>query len=383
MNQFGHKQVVLVVIILGLVVAATVLLLGNKSDIQSSSSGEKQIISLGAAVPLTGKASSYGERIRNGLDLAVEEINAQQTRFELKVLHEDTKSETAAAVNAAKKLVEVDGVPILFVVRSNDVLAIAPFTEQKKVVLFTPLAGSDDISSAGDFVFRNRETASLHGTKMAEFLFEKGFRRIALVRAESANSVSYANSFSRRFQELGAAIVSSETYQEDEKDFRTILLRLLREEPQAVYVAPATEKDGGLLVKQLAELGENIRIASAVTIEGPDFLKTAGNAAEGVWITSPGLNLNNPVVKEFLALHQQRFGTEGDFVSANAYDAMQILFQAFSVCEGTNPACVRDTLYRTKDYLGVGGKTTFDKNGDVVKPLMLKVVQNGKFIPLE
>ncbi|MDD5163156.1 MAG: ABC transporter substrate-binding protein [Candidatus ainarchaeum sp.] len=361
-------------------IAATILLAGCTNPNQPKS----EPIMIGAPLSLTGATASFGERVRNSMEIAIKEINSEQATFELIPVYEDTQSETAKAVDSAKKLIEIDKVNILFgVVRSNEVMAIAPLTEEKKIILFTPMAGSDAISSAGDFVFRNRETASLHGKQMAEFLFQKGFRNIAIVRAESENSISYAKFFSKRFEELGGKIVFNSAYNEKETDFRTIISQIMEKNPESIYLSPAADKDGGFFVKQLGEMGFSGQIASSISIEGPGFIKNAGEAAENTLITYPTLDKTNPKAEEFSKKYFSQYGSEPDFVAANSYDGIRILFNAIIFCNSDEPACIRDYLYSVKDYNGIGGNTTFDSNGDVIKPLTIEIMHNGEFVKYE
>ena len=62
---------------------------------------------------------------------------------------------------------------------------------------------------------------------------------------------------------------------------------------------------------------------------------------------------------------------------------MRIVADAVKSCKGDNSECIKSFLYKVKDYPGVGGLTTFDQNGDVVKPVILKTVKNGQFVKYE
>lgn len=344
---------------------------------------EKSVIKIGAALPLTGKMASFGEDMKHGFDLALNEIN-QQNNYQLEIIYEDTQAEADIAVNSVTKLINIDQVPIILgPARSNNVLAVAPITEQNKVILFTPIASAEDISFAGDYVFRNRETASFHGQVMAEFLNSKGIEKVAVMMANSANSITYGKNLSQRFEELGGQVVYSTEYNDQATDFKTEILKAKNAGAQAFYVAVAAGFDAGIIVRQIRELGFDGLITASMGVESPEFVEGAGQAAEGVIWTSAMLDESNARTKDYKKNYHDLAGKESSVYAANAYDGLHMLSQALDSCKGPNTDCIRDYLYSLKDYPGIGGRTSFDQNGDVAKDLFLKTVKNNQFIKYE
>ncbi len=342
----------------------------------------KEPIKIGAALTFTGKGASLGERLKNGIDLAVEKIN-KQGNLKLEVVYEDTLSEVDSAVSVARKLVDIDKVKVVIgPVRSNDVLAIAPITEQSKVILFTPIAAADEISQAGDYVFRNRESAVSHGKGMAKFLKNKNIDKLALFTAKSANSISYSKFFKEEFEKLGGQISMDHQYDENTSDFRTDILKAKNSGAKTFYLAVALGKDAGNLVKQIKELAPETLITGSAAIGTKEFLDI-GLVAEGVIFSSPVFDLNDPKVQAFNETYKIKYNKDADAFEANAYDAVMLISDAIQKCGGEKTDCIRDYLYVVKDYPGMGGLTTFDKNGDVNKPIMLKTVKDGKFVKYE
>ena len=158
MNRKNIAIILSIVIVLILLI--TLLTLGN-GDISSffilGNNPEK--ITIGFAVPLTGKASSYASDMINGSELALELLKSKN-KDNIKFVFEDTTGLAEKAVSALNKLINFDNARIIVSISSNEMLAIAPITQEKKVILFTPIAGAEEISLAGDYVFRNRETAT-------------------------------------------------------------------------------------------------------------------------------------------------------------------------------------------------------------------------------
>jgi len=371
-------------IIIGIIIA--VIIIGGIWYTLSRKPTEEEAIKIGVVLSFTGKTASYGEEIKNGMELAISEVNQELKDFKIEMIYEDTQSETKSAVDAVTKLLEVDKVNIIVgPVRSSCVLAVAPLSEAKKVILFAPVAASEDITYAGDYVFRNRETAGLHGKKMAEFLTNEEVSKAAVFIAQSANAITYGNSFMENFQNLGGNIVFSVEYNENLIDFKVDITKTKNKEAEVIYIAAATGKDAGILMKQIKEMGfEGLVVGSGGTLENEEFLTGAGIASEGLIVTSPAFNIEDPQIQPYRNKYKSLYGKESSPFAANGYDAIKILVKAMEYCGGDKDTdCIRDFLYNLKDYPGIGGITTFDENGDVIKPLQLKTVKNGEFVPYE
>ncbi|MFC1598761.1 ABC transporter substrate-binding protein [Patescibacteria group bacterium] len=364
-------------IILIIVIILAIALIGY--TFAQVSEQEKSVIRIGAALPLTGKMASFGEDMKYGFDLALREVN-QNSKYQLRIIYEDTQAEADISVSTVTKLINIDQVPIILgPARSNNVLAVAPITEQNMVILFTPISSAEDISQAGDYVFRNRETAGYHGQVMAEFLKTKT-DKIAVLIANSANSKTYGKSLIARFEELEGQVVYSTEYNDDATDFKTEILKAKNSGAEAFYLAVAADFDAAIIVRQIREMGFSGLITASMGVESPEFVEGAGQAAEGVIWTSAMLDDSHPEFENYKKNYQELAGKDSSVYAANAYDALHMLSQAIESCNGADTNCVRDYLYELKDYPGIGGKTSFDLNGDVAKDLFLKTVKDGKFI---
>ena len=363
---------------LAVVVWGGVELFGTKEE------KTKEAIKIGAALSLTGKAAYYGEQTKNGLELAIEKIKEENYPFELELIYEDTQSDATPAVSAINKLIDIDKAKLIIgPIRSSDVLAAAPIAEKNRVVLFITVASTDEITQAGDYIFRNRETSAPHGKRMAEFLINKGIRRVAVFSSKSPNSIGYRKFFMDNFKQLGGQIVLFAEYDEKNNDFRTDISKVKNSGAEAFYVVPTLGKDGGLMTKQIRELGYKQLITTNPVPESTEFLETSGIYSEGVVFTSPAFDIDDPDIQDYRTSYKMAYGKESDFVSANAYDAMRIIAEAIKTCKSDNSECIKDYLYKVKDYPGVGGLTSFDQNGDVVKLVIIKTVKNGQFVKYE
>ena len=83
-------------------------------------------------------------------------------------------------------------------------------------------------------------------------------------------------------------------------------------------------------------------------------------------------------MSQFVSRYRERYGKDPDTTAGHFYDAVRIITAAANAAKDLSPAAIRDALHQVKDFPGVTGKMTFDDHGDVTKPVMIKVVKDGK-----
>jgi len=372
--------------IIGIVLAA-VIIIALAIFLNHKPSG----IVIGVSLPLTGPSAGIGERVKAAFEIAQADIAASGGP-NLNLVIEDDKGDPTTAVTVAHKLVETDGARIILgELKSDPLLAVAPYTEANKVLVFSPTAGADAISTAGDFVFRNIEKAEVHGRGAAAFFAQKGVSQIALFTAQASNAESYGTALKNALaagnpaQAGSVTVVSDISYKPDQTDFHTDIAKAKASGADGFYLAVATAKDAGLLVRQIRESGFQGIIMASVATDAPEFFQTAGASAEGTYITASYYDETDPANAHFKAEMEKKIpGNPGDGFAANGYDALELVAAGIRSCSAANAAintaCIRDFLYSTKNYPGIGGMTSFDQNGDVVKPVMIKVAQGGAFV---
>jgi len=351
----------------------------------SRKSTEKETIKIGAILPLTGKAAQYGQWAKNGFDLATEEINSLNYPYRLEMIYEDDAGDPKTGVSAFQKMISTDKISVVTgLILSKVALAVAPIAEQNKIVLLSTSASSDEMRNAGDYIFRNRESGIIHGQSMADYVFKKlGIKKAGALYANAENGITYAQAFKEQFQKLGGEIDFYEAFSEGETDFRTQLIKVKNKNLEVLYV-PGLVTEIGQILKQAEELDLGIKFLSSGGAEAPKLIEIAGKAAENLIYTYPAFNPDslNETVKRFTSKYLEKFGTKPEFIAANSYDAIKILAEIFKKY-GHNSSQIKDGLYGTKNYNGVAGILSFDEYGDVIKPVMLKIVKNGQFVPLE
>lgn len=339
---------------------------------------EPEVIKIGAILPLTGDGAKYGEEARNGIELALEDLKDPKIR----VIYEDDQGTANGAINAFNKLVESAKVPVIIgPMYSSTALAVAPLGERKKVVIFSPSASSPELTQAGDYFFRNWPSDVFEGGEMARFAYNTlRLRTFAILSVNLDYGVGLTKVFEKVFKSLGDQILTIEYYEQGATDFRTQLNKIKPLKLEAIYL-PGYYAEIGLILRQAKEIGLKTKFLSCVGFDNPKVLEIAGNAAEGVIFARPYYNpeSEDPIVKSFVERFTKKYGVAPGIYAAHAYDALKIVVQAIKE-GGYTAEGIKKALYSIKNFLGVTGNTSFDENGDVVKPIQILKVENGKFV---
>jgi len=266
-------------------------------------------------------------------------------------------------------------------VLSGSVLAVAPLAEQKKVIILSSTAVTGKITDAGDYTFRNRETATGHGKTMAEYAISKGWKKAAMLNANAEGPLAYANPFATRYQELGGTLVAQELYDKDSGDARTQISKVIDSKPEVIYTS-GFAKDIGINLKIAREMGYTGPFLTTPAMEDKAFLTAAQGAGEGIVYTS-GFNPGTQQAQEFKQKYANVYNDPNfSWFVANAYDALKLISKIVEQCNDDTD-CIKQQLYATQNYNGVSGTFSFDSKGDVDRPLILMQVKNGGFVPLE
>jgi branched-chain amino acid transport system substrate-binding protein len=343
------------------------------------SSAGAETIKVGAPLPLTGVRADAGAYGRNGLLIAKTEIAQDPARrFKLEFIFEDTQYNGRLAVTAFHKLKEVDHVNyVIGAFGSSEVLAVAPLAEESKTLLITPSAQSDEISHAGDYIFRVNHNTAQEAPFFSAFV-AKHMRgdTIHFLVIQTAFSPSYLKNFKPGILANGRKIGAEEEFDPATGDLRPQLTRLKAKNASDILLL-STPTHTALALKEAKELGLNARFFG-IAAEGPDIL-SAGRAAEGLFYPySYDSESAEPRLRRFLENYKVLYGSLPDYTAPNAYDAAYILSDCLEKV-GDNVSLVKDCLYQIKDYAGAGGTFSIDGNGDAVKQLIIKVVKNGEF----
>lgn len=344
---------------------------------------EAPVMKIGAVLPLTGEAAQWGIPPKQGAELAVAEINAAGgvSGRALKLYVQDSACDARTAVSAFQNLLATnsDVQVVIGAVCSSATLAIAPIAERRHIVLISPASTSPDISQAGDFIFRNIPTDALRGRVFAEYVFSQAnISRVAILYVNNDAGVGNKDAFTARFTEIGGEMLGAEAYPEGTRDVRSQLTKAKALNPEALMVVSYPD-DTIVVIKQARELVPELPLFfQAEAVEDPSVKEALGAALDGVTYILPA-KPKGATPDRFAEAYRKRYGNEPELFAAEGYDCVQLIADAFREAEGQATAtAIRDHLYSVRDHAGASGRTTFDRQGDVLKPMAVKQMKDGE-----
>jgi branched-chain amino acid transport system substrate-binding protein len=357
------KKKVIWTVVVGMVVIAVIFAVGNNDKKDTNT------IKIGSVSALTGDGAVYGEVSKRGLDIAVEEINAVGgvNGKKIEMVYEDGKCDGKSALNGAQKL-HGQGIDILLgVTCSGEVLSIAPFAEQNKMVLISPSGSNPDITKAGDYIFRNNPSDASRSVVFVQKILDLGYKNVAIISEQTDFSQGLRKSIIEVGNKKGLKIVFDEVFDKDSKDFRTTLSKLKNTQADSLILLPQTDVTMVPLYSQAYQLG--IRLPTFVAGEQMTAKteQSLGSIVKGVYVVeAPGLDSNNEIANKLLAKYKAKYGQLTlDFYMAASYDNAYIIKRAIEIAGTEDPTRVKEALYKIKDFKGAIGTYGFDSNGDI------------------
>ncbi len=335
----------------------------------------------GAILPLTGDLASYGQRTKNGIELAVDEWNTTHLDGpQVQVVYEDNVGKPKDSVNAYQKLRAVQNVPLIFGAASSpETLAIVPIANRDTVVVFSSISSSPELARVGgDYFFRIVPSDSFQAVILADWMQTLSIKKVAVMYLNNSWGVELLKAFEPRFVRDGGSIVATETCDSGNRDFRAQITKMLAAKPDAIW-APTYGKEGGLFLKQLKEAGYTGPVFGGDVWSSPELIEVASNAAEGARFVVAA-DFSGPEYERFAKAYEEKYGSKPDVYASLAYDMARIVCEGIGQGKRTGPE-LQKYLASMPPYEGVTGKTQFDQNGDVVgKAFSRKIYRDGKAV---
>lgn len=336
-------------------------------------------IVIGVVLPLTGHLASAGELMKQGLDLARNEINAAQpSNRQFKFIIEDDTSTAEGAVAAFNKLIDEDGVSVILGPASSSATKEAfPVAQENQVVAISPTSGERGLSAIGDFVFRIPLTTDVVVPKGIEVTYAKlGYQRVATMYDEiDGFSTDRDTALQEAFTARGIEVLATEPFRSGDTDFSAQLTRIKALEPDAIFVSALPPEKPGILT-QAAQLGISVPfiVSSLTDVE----VEAAGAAAEGTitfigWLSTDNTSKNQAFVQNY----SEAFGMEPNVFAVSSYAAVYILAEAIKNAASTDATAIRDALANIRDLDTVLGKFSFNADGDAVYEPKIMIVKDG------
>ena len=333
-------------------------------------------IKIGALFPMSGPGSYFGAQDKQGVELALEQLNkADINGYKFEVQYEDSSCSPLPATQAAKRLLDQFKPDVVIGEECSDAtLAVMPVMELAKVPLLNAGSSAIKITDPGNpWTFRIMPNEVMQGVDIATKAYNQFNARTAVLLHENTNAgIGNANVFAETFTKLGGKILADIGFGRDVNDFTSIATRVAGLGKIDVVPTYTLEGQGLKITQALAQAGvvkggggQSIQLGTIWLPFG--FEQKAGKAAVGyIRIVQFDPTDQRDVVRKFIEAFKAKYNADPTHLNAHAYD--QIMLIADVVRRGAKDAqSIRDGLAATKSFSGVTGSVEFDKTNQNTK----------------
>ncbi len=337
--------------------------------------GSSEPLEIGAVLPLSGAGAYFGVAGRKGIELAVEQINADGgvNGSPISVNFSDSQCSPLGAKQAAEKVIADGANAILGDECSSATLGMMPVLEQEEIPGVTPGSSALAITDPGNpWMFRIMPNEVMQGADLAAKSAAEMDAKTAVILHENTDAgIGNAEVFKEFFEEDGGKVLDVIGFDREVQDFTSIATRVAALGDLDVIPTYTLEGQGVNITNSLAQArvtkGGGGQAAQISTIWLPIGFedKVAPGAAEGfVRIVQFDPNDPNAAATTFLDDFKAKFNEVPNHISAHAYDAVKVLAEAATSQESTAPADIQAGLVAMDGFEGVTGTVSFAENDE-------------------
>lgn len=361
---------------------------GASSTSGAASAASGAAIKIGGIGPLTGGAAIYGNAVKNGTELAVEEINAQGgLQFELNF--QDDENDPEKSLNAYNNLKDWGMQALLGTVTTQPCLTVAPETAADNMFLLTPSASAADVIKE-DNAFQVCFTDPNQGVASADYIAENGLAtKIAIIYDSSdAYSSGVHDKFKEEAATKGLEIVADEAFTADNKTDFSVQVQKAKSSGAELVFLPIYYSEANLVIQEMNKQGCTASIFGCdgldglLTIEGADT-----SLFEGVMLLTPfAADAQDEKTQNFVSKYEEKYGETPNQFAADAYDGVYAILAACEqggVTADMDASAVCDALKVAMTQISVDGLTgegmKWEATGEVNKAPRAVKIQNGAY----
>ena len=346
-----------------------------------------ETITIGTTGPLTGGAASYGISVKQGAEIAIEEINKAggvklgDRSYNFALQFEDDEASEEKAVTAYNTLLDKKVDVIMGAVTSGSSLAIADLTKKDNLLQLTP-SGSAAGITANDNVFRLCFTDPLQGKMIADYVVNQGYESVAVLYNNADEySTGVYEAFKDELTESGNAdlLVAEESFVTGDVEFSSQLTKIKATDAKLIFV-PAYYEAAAYIAKQVKDLGVEADIVGSDGWDGVLGQVTDTSVLDGVVFLTPFYPSDpNENVQSFVKAYKEKFNNAvPDQFAADSYDSVYVLKAAFEKAQSKDTEALIKAMTEI-NVDGLTGNISFDVSGDPIKQPKFVTIMNGVY----
>ena len=367
------------------IIVTTILLIGCSRQ-PNSNVRDRTPIKIGFFGDLSGPTFNFGQSAKNGMLMAADEINQAGgiNGRRIDVVIDDDRGSPEQAAELAGKLISQDRVvAIIAAGTSGNSRAAAPKAQAAHIPMISPSSTDPAVTQVGDYIFRACFVDAFQGEVMARFAAQTlGAKKAAILfDFNSPYGRGLSDFFELSFSKLGGQIVAKPSYTQGDTDFKGQLSTIQLNDPDVIYI-PGYYNDVAVIAKQVRAIGLKQPLLGGDGWDAPELWPLAGDALNTSYITTHySADDPSPAIHTFVHEYKQRYGNlVPDAHAALAYDATRVLANAIERAGSTEAAKIRNALAETKDFPGVTGVISMDRDRNAVKPAVVLKLEDGSYI---
>ena len=375
------------------VLLACLMVVGMLAGCGSSKTAKNTALRIGMIGPLTGDAAVYGNAVKVGMEIAVEEINAKDG-LKIELNCQDDAHDAEKSVNAYNTLKDW-GMQILGgTVTTNPCRAVAPEAAKDRIFVLTPSASAEDVVDSGDNVFQLCFSDPNQGAGSANLIADRNMAQAIGVIYDASDA--YSSGIYESFMEVAATkglnVVCETSFTGDSKSDLSTQVAQCKDAGADLVFLPFYYTEAAQVLVQADKIGYDPIFFGCDGMDG--ILDVEGfdtSLAEGLMMMTPfAADAKDEATQSFVAKYKEKTGGVPNQFAADAYDVVYALYKACTAAgiDGTTPsaeAC--DKLiaqFTTMSFDGLtGAGMTWDSNGFVSKVPTAVKIENGAYVGID
>jgi len=327
-------------------------------------------IRMAAILPLSGEGASWGQAIKNGMEMAYDKLPVN-IQSKIEIVYEDDAHSPRMSISALHKLLSAGPIDLVINESSATAKALAPILESKHIPLLA-IASDPEVVHGRNFAFNFWVTPEEEAKVLLSEMQRRGYRRIARITTTHPGTLAL-NEAVDAIMPQDVSFILNEDYSSDVRDFRDFITKLRsRQKDTDAVMAVLTPGQLGIFSRQLRQMGVLLPLFGGETLEDNTEVVISQGTLVGSWYVSADDGAGT-----FLDEYRKRFPGASSGCAANGHDAVLLIARAIEL--QTKPGAIHEFLSRLRDFSGALGKYSSTDDHRFSLPARVKIVtQTGK-----
>lgn len=349
------------------------------------SCSSEEPIKIGVVAGLSGRRSQFGVSSRNGVILAVENINKTggiNGRL-VELIIKDNQNDVESNTKALKELIQEGAVAIVGPLMSKMAQSSLEATADSDILIISPTISTDEVKDLDDQFLRVMPVSSLESIKIAEATVKGGYRKAAVVydSSNAAYSVPVYRLYRSTVEQNGIEVVFVHAMGEIEQvKFIKLAKAIIESGADALYMV-TSGIDAAFLFQQIRKYNHEIKFFGSGWIRTGNIIEEGGTSVEGLTFVAPfERTVKSKAYLAFEKAYSTNFKTKPGFAAIYSYESAMVLFEVMKNNGSLKPKDIKSAIINKRTFEGLEETFTINKYGDAIRKNQLFSIKNGRFV---